>query len=548
MNANEGAGMPGRKISRKEWLLFAAVILVALALRLHFFLGASVEDDLGFTGYANQVAHGYWENGNDQALRRMTYAPMALAYYLFGMNVFSTQYYHMTCGLMTIATAFFLARRYFGLAAAVGAGLFLAFIPLHIFYSSRTMPSLPETLWGGLGVWLLCSVEDRRLRGASALAPLSYAGVGILIGAAYLCRETGIVMMGVPLAFLGLAVLRPREKTAERLGQLLLVLAGFLLILVFEAWMDYGRTYDWFHRWHVVSQTQGRPGTDYVPWHFYLDQLLNIYPSQGFIGFSAASWLRIPKFRLNDSPHFLGFMGYVIFVSVVAYAWKAARGPQKIILFWFLAYFLFLSFAVASFSPYVPIRKFNRYQLLFLTPASIMAGWFLAALWRKNRLGKLAVLGGALLLIGASLYYTHQEYLPRRSYYRGAVELRQAFRRHVHSEIPIYIDEFEGAVQDMWDGYHSPYHFWSLAGLLAPPTEESYIVVTRTLLNGDYATDYLNKPFLTTIPAGWVKIAEIKLRRWEYFKFNRYPVIFYVPPQETHPPPPGELHPTDLTP
>lgn len=73
-------------------------------------------------------------------------------------------------------------------------------------------------------------------------------------------------------------------------------------------------------------------------------------------------------------------------------------------------------------------------------------------------------------------------------------------------------------------------------------------MVTRTLLTGDYATDYRNKPFLTTSPADWVKIAEIKLRRWEYFKYDRYPVIFYVPPPETHPPPPGELRPTDLTP
>jgi len=113
---------------------------------------------------------------------------------------------------MTIATAFFLARRYFGLAAAVGAGLFLAFIPLHIFYSSRTMPSLPETLWGGLGVWLLCSVEDRRLRGASALAPLSYAGVGILIGAAYLIVVDDIsrlafsyeIPIGIVTALLGI--------------------------------------------------------------------------------------------------------------------------------------------------------------------------------------------------------------------------------------------------------------------------------------------------------------------------------------------------------
>ena len=522
--------MPIRKISRNDKLIFALIMFLALALRLYFFVGASMEDDLGIEERAFWLSNGHWEYGIDLSLRRMNYAPIALAYRIAGVHVFTTHVYHMLCALMMIATAFFLARLFFGLRAAVCSSVFLAFVPLHIVYSSRLMPSIPESMWGGLAIWLLCAIEARGRPRTNLRSLLSYAGVGILIGVAYLCRETGIVMWSVPLAYLTVEMIMHPENIQRRFAQGLAVSGGCFSILGGESLWYFCATRDWLHRWHVVHAAQANTQGIY-PWHFFLDQLLNIYNTQLFSG-SLRDGLRE---ILSPQNHYwspmLGLMGFAIFVSVAVYALKAARGPQKIILFWFLAYFLFLSFSVISLSPYLPARKFPRYQLLYLTPASIMVGWFLDFLWRKKK-GAYVVFPCAAILLASSLYYTRQAYQYARSYYHGAVELRRLISQHVDPDIPLYLDGFEICLFDLWDGHHSIYRYLNDQEFPANqhPAEGAYVVVLREM-NRDVIVAGPNAPsFALHRPADWVKVGELNLGSWEFFKPGVSPVLYYIPP------------------
>lgn len=536
-----------------DWVWLAGILLLALALRLLFFVGASIEDDFGFTGYGAYLARGEWHVAGDQSMRRMTYIPIGLAYrYLGGINVFTTHLYHMLCGLMTIAIAFAVGRRLHGFRAGAAAALFLTFVPLHLFYSSRIMPSLPETMWGGLAVWLVLSAEDRLRIGRAGVAVWSYFAAGLLVGMAYLTRETGVVMMGVLGGYLGLealaAALAPNSGSPQERGrafgvryqQGICLVAAFAVVLAAECALHYARTGDAFYRWHMVRSAQVLPNAHWPPWHFYLSQLLNvtdIHVDWRALLHEGAGRLTREVLDRWRAPHYatMGTLGLPILAAATVYAWRRFRGGGRLIVLWFAGYFLFLSFGCSSLSPYVPIRKFERYQILFLTPGAVMVGWAFSRLW-VARFGKGVAAALAAALIMSSLYYLRQGYLPNRSYYKGVCELEQMVRRQVDPDVPLYLDGWEKAALEYRDEYRPLYRYQDIASFDGSAPNGAYVVLTKSVSTGQFISDYENQVLRTGPPSSWVRIAEGRLGYWEYFKPGRVPVIFYVPPgQEPEP-------------
>ena len=118
-----------------------------------------------------------------------------------------------------------------------------------------------------------------------------------------------------------------------------------------------------------------------------------------------------------------------------------------------------------------------------------------------------------------------------RSYYRGAKALREMIQLHVDPELPIFMDGWEYAILDYWDGYEPIYSYRGMESFMCSQTDGAYVVATKNNLSGRYETAYPEKDCLRTIPPSWIKIAQSKLGHWEYFKPGLSPVLFYVPPK-----------------
>jgi len=515
-----------KNVYHAEWFVLSMILLFALLLRLYFFVGASIEDDLGFTGNAYDYYRGLWTAGNDQSMRRLTYIPIGILYSICGgMGAFSTHAYHILCGLVTIASAFLISRMLFGFQAAIFSAIFLTVIPIHIIYSTRIMPSLPETAWGGISILLLCVIERRNQKGISCFSNLIYLFIGILIGMAYLCRETGIIFMGVPFIYFGMLMIL-KCNFSDTIKHALLVISGFSIIFVLESYLNFCLSGDWLCRWHIVKEAQKVYGP---PWDFYIKALLNL---QHFsFAIDNNNWQNVFNNFSNiifyskyNSP--LGVMGIFILFSSICYCIKT-RGIGSIIIIWFLSYFLFLSFGSSSLNTYMPIRKFHRYEILFLTPASIICGWLMSILYKHRYFKPIVVLLCSLIVI-SNLYYTFYLHIKYAAYKKGAKEVHKMIQSNADPNIPIFLDSFECAILDYFDGYQSIYRYTMSNSFFCDKHKGVYVVATKNQ-HGKYMSEFQNKQCLTTIPNSWIKIADVELGYWEYFKPGLRPVLYYIP-------------------
>jgi hypothetical protein len=500
-----------RYLYKNEYVALLVILSIAIILRLYFFVGASIEDDLGFTGCAYGLYSGDFNfTTSDQSLRCMVYLPISCLYIISNdMGIISTHAYHLFCSIVTILTVFFLARSLFGFKAAVYSAVFLTFIPIHIIYSSRIMPSLPETAWGGVAILLFVLNIIKKRNGLSV--PSSQfidTLVGLLIGMSYLCRETGIILLGVPL----FKILIHPQNSFNEVKNALYIFFGFFLVILIESLVCFSETGDWLYRWHTVKEAQDVIGPS---WTFYLESLFNIQSINNF------------KLNLLD-PHYspLGFYGIFILISLIIYFPLNYRGPGKIIMMWFFCYFLFLSFGCSKINPYTPIRKFLRYEILFLTPSSVMCGYMLAYLDKKG-VRRLFVLIVLTLFIGSSLYYTRYNHERYHTYYKGAKKVYRMIRQYVNPELPIFIDLFECAIFDYWDKYQSIYMYKEKEYFQEKNITGAYVLSLEDD-QGYYWFDYDER---IKTPSHWIKIGATELDYWEYFHPGFQPVLFYVPPQ-----------------
>jgi hypothetical protein len=505
-----------RNLYQKEYIALLVILSIAIILRLYFFVGASIEDDLGFTGCAYGLYSGEYDyTTSDQSLRCMVYLPISCLYMTFNdMGLISTHFYHFFCSIVTILTSFFLARCLFGFKAAVYSSLFLTFIPLHIIYSSRIMPSLPETAWGGVAIFLfvLNIIKKRNGFFLKSFQHINFS-VGLLIGIAYLCRETGIILLGIPILYICLEIFSDPKNGYNEVKSVLCIISGFLLVVFVESLICFSETGDLFYRWHIVKKAQNVVGPS---WTFYFESLLNMQD------------IDIKSLNIHFlDPHFspLGISGIIIVMSLIIFLLLNYKKPGRIIIIWFLCYFLFLSFGCSKINPYTPIRKFFRYEILFLTPSSIACGYLFARIDKKG-IRRILVLIVFMVLLMSSLIYTRFNYERYHAFHKGASSVYSLIRNYVNPSLPIFLDVFECAIFDYWDKYQSVYLYREKNYFKEKNTTGAYVLSLKDY-QGCYWFDYDEK---IKVPAHWIKIGASELDYWEYFKPGFQPVLFYVPP------------------
>lgn len=206
---DDGDSPPGTPFALPPvvWFLVAA----ALALRLLAAYRANLTfDERAHLALAETIR---WDTGGVHLVwRSLDHPPlslylMKLSGWIFGTSDLGLRVIHVLLGAATVALVYRLGRRAIGCGAGEWAAALLVFDQFHLSWSRVFMPEVPMLFFATAAlVTMLRAVERGRQR--------DFLLLGLLLGVAYLAKETALVL--VPALWLYLAVTPDHRAVLRR--------------------------------------------------------------------------------------------------------------------------------------------------------------------------------------------------------------------------------------------------------------------------------------------------------------------------------------------
>jgi 4-amino-4-deoxy-L-arabinose transferase-like glycosyltransferase len=353
-------------ILAQGWVLPAIFAFLALAIRLWCFTGLIASDDVVYAHYAQLLATGrYVLETHYMAIRFGLLLPVAGIYARLGVSEATTVLFPLLASVASVVLVFGVARRQFGVTAAIFAAVLMTTFPLSIRYGSILLPETVAELYILAAIWLYLNARDTGRLGTGVLA-------GVCLGLAYLTRELAL--------FVACAVLleaawqrRWRVLFAVGLGSLAVAMGEHLFY-----WLAAGDV--WF-RLHSMAEHNQRPTAfaflQHPGWRFFR---------------------ALPHMMLVPSRTF-GLHSLAALALAVASCFMLPRRQILLFVFWAAIPLLYLNFGTTSFKTYVAMPLADRYVELVYPPLFILSGALLATL---NRKGRSLALPAAVALLAAS--------------------------------------------------------------------------------------------------------------------------------------------------
>jgi hypothetical protein len=369
-------------MTREAKAALAAVLLLALGLRVAFFTGLQVGDDVVYSRIALDRLEGRVQFGNIHETRLGFLLPIVASYAVFGPGEVPLVLYTLACSVGLAGVAFLLARRLFGDRAGAIAGVLAALHPTLVYYGTECHTDTPVAFWQVLAV--LAALRDGR-------RPLALAG--LLLGWAYLHKESALFVLPVILV-------ARRGREAWALGA---PLAGVMLLELLFYGLSEG---DPLHRVRLVGY-----------WHSgrYMAEL---YPTTSAV--LDRLFLDLP--RQLFTPHWGGrWQGTLNLAALAAGGWMLARRVQgsRLLAGWGAALFLLYCFWPSSWSPFRP--GFALFEWTFpplLVPLVLLLAGGLV------RLRPVPAAAALVLVAGLSLATAQRARTEGRRFADGAREAR----------------------------------------------------------------------------------------------------------------------------
>jgi hypothetical protein len=177
-------------MSRGARAALAAAVLLAAGLRIRYFTGLQIGDDVVYSAIALDRLDGHLQFTNVQETRPAFLLPVMAAYALFGPGEGPLVLYNVLCSLGLVGAAFFLTRRFFGDRGGAAAALVAAMHPNLVYFATECHTDVPVALWQALSLLALLSADADGSLAKRLLA-------GLLLGWAYLHKESAVFL--VPL-------------------------------------------------------------------------------------------------------------------------------------------------------------------------------------------------------------------------------------------------------------------------------------------------------------------------------------------------------------
>jgi len=370
-----------------HYVVLCGILISALFLRIHFFIGLNFSDDPWYVYLANQICEGTFTDTGNGGLRLGMIYPLSLMFKLFGISNISATIYPLFCSLGTILLSYFGGRLLFNPQTGIISALLLCFYPLDVLYASWIMPDIPIEFFVSLGIILFLSVYKKDLKVFYLYI------VGLLFGVVYLINIRSIVCFITVIPFF-LIWLR-KKNFLQWVLLTSLFLSGFLTVVALEGIYNLKRANDFFLNYHRTTEYYSDKNSSFLKEG--INNSLSFYPKL--------------MFNLDDSLHFMkkntnliyGYFFYLFCVST--FFLLSARKKEIIIpLWWFLSLFLYMQFGSMSLKEYIPIHRLDRHLTIVSIPMVIICGAFLSYLVNaKVRLVGLAII---YFLFGSSFIFT----------------------------------------------------------------------------------------------------------------------------------------------
>ncbi len=361
----------------------AAVLLLALGVRLALFTGLQVGDDVVYSRIAVDRLEGRVQFGNVQETRLGFLLPITASYALFGPGELPLVLYNLLCSVGLAGALFLLARRFFGDRAGALAGSLAAVHPNLVTFATECHTDMPVAFWQALAV----------LAVAAGSGGARFTLAGLLAGWAYLHKESALFVLP--------ALLVP-GTWRERL-LLVLPVAGVAVGEMTFYGLFEGNP---LHRIHLVGV-----------WHSGL-YMVERYPTTAAI--LDRLFLDLP--RQLFTPYWGGrWQGTIHLLGLGAGAWLLARRVPgaRLVARWWAAVFLLTCLWPSSWMPFRPGFVLFEWTLpVLIGPLLVLLG---AALGRARPVPAAAA---AVLLAGMSLATARVAWKDARRFAQGAREAR----------------------------------------------------------------------------------------------------------------------------
>jgi Dolichyl-phosphate-mannose-protein mannosyltransferase len=383
--------------SVSNWAGATFIVLLAFGLLLPWFhTGFQASDDASYlAGGLGWIEHFPYIGNDHWTLRHTITIPIAVSVLLFGANEWSISLPNAVYCALFLAVNTIIGGRLLGLGASMISGLLLVTMPGVLVLAGYLNPDLPELLFLSVAFWAFVFGCD------SPRSTLPWLICGVAWSLAFLNRETAL---GFAL-FLGILFL---FKPIVQRSRYFLIAAGALPLLLVEWVYLFAATGDPLYRYRVdyhhdvidramqVARTMARQGIidgeGNLTINVYIDPVLNLIVSQKY--------------------------GIVFWLAAVA-AWQLwkkrselgqAQRPLMLLGAFGVVFYLFVALNPRLYL--VP-----RYFMVFAWTASLIAGYWLAMLWRDAARRRLvvALVAGALgvNLLGLMLENTNPRFAER---------------------------------------------------------------------------------------------------------------------------------------
>jgi len=350
-----------RALSKPKGTL-PAILLLALALRLLFFVGMTRADDYNYAQAAYNLATGSYQvsGGNLHHQARLSIVlPVAISFHLFGVNEYASELWPLLSSLGSIMVIFYLGKTLFDRTTGLVAALLLSFFPLEVLYSTQLLPDIIQPFLLALSALCFLKGHDTGDRKAS-YAWFSFSWLAV--AAAFFARESAVFIL---LFYLAYAVykrtVRPEFVAAGATMGALAVAAGL-----------------------VYSHVQGNPLVGFG----YIARLIHFGTPDYILGtatYFASTWLDYPR-MLTSGPYFI----YFTIATAAAFACLVRRRERRLHVpaLWLLTLLLYLE--ILSSLHYM--RRLDRYLTIITIPALLIVARFLVVLvTRAERVKGLSV-------------------------------------------------------------------------------------------------------------------------------------------------------------
>lgn len=496
------------KIDNKH-LLILGILLLALGLRLFFFVGININDDTEYCDSAFRIASGKgihsYPIGSIDSIRFFMVLPVALFYWLFGVSDFTSSLYPLSCSILTILLAYLLAKTLFDWEVAVSTSLMLTLFPLDIVYCTQLVPTVPLAcvLTGSL----ICFVKGDMVYGegqkwSQKKGKLLFLFSGILLGLGWMINE--------PAPLFGIVILLYCFIKRRFRPSYFLFIAGALGVFMAESIFFKIMTGDFLWRFAVIHEEEKRVLTntamDYYPLAFFKVNNLDFSASQGHFG-----------------------LFWYLFVGSSIYLLALRKRQPFFLLFGIWLILFYLQFGVMTVTGR-PIAKWIRYMEMILPFVTMIVSFSLISF---GRIGRARWKGWAVLLLFllTDLWFIPNAVEANRALTRPMKLIAEFFRNEPDSK-PIYIDAGAMGFVDVY--LEKKRDIRNLEGSSFDAIQDAYVVIngSRGVIENKDMRSRL--PWHGKIASPCWKLLEHIGAPVESACGRKHPLIYYAPKSPGH--------------